>query len=336
MREYTAVYRVTVTDASDGPEVVVQASGLPAIGDTYSAGNDSDTSVECVSLKPKLAGDSPLRWRVVCQFQTKGTGGGLPPIRTLDSGGDHSDDPTKWVPEYSISHMQVSSPCRDAIFRGDAAITSSATGEVLREVDSAGPIVNAAMVPFSPAPERLESIMVFRCRTHLDDYPATINANYQNTINTEDLWVHIFGNGGKRELFVWKYQCFFMPIGGTLIRYNDQWVWALDIELHLDMRGMMGWRKRLSNQGYRHQAAVGDDDGFGGTYTEADISPGNVGTAAIRGPDKREISEPHLLTMDGQPLPTGGTPTYLTYSVLDEMPHQQILFDLGVNREDWS
>ena len=46
-RTYTAKYKIRCTDVNDGPQVVSNATGLPAIGDYWNYGNDLDPWCWC-------------------------------------------------------------------------------------------------------------------------------------------------------------------------------------------------------------------------------------------------------------------------------------------------
>lgn len=69
-RTFTLVYKVVTDDKRDGPATVRVALGIPSIGDTYSAGNDSDTSAVCVDKRVIEHDDSPFEWTVECEFTT--------------------------------------------------------------------------------------------------------------------------------------------------------------------------------------------------------------------------------------------------------------------------
>jgi hypothetical protein len=73
--EYTSVYRVLTDARTDGPRVVLAASGLPKRGDTYSNASESDGAAWCrprqVSLELSQE-ESSKSWLVTCPFSAKG------------------------------------------------------------------------------------------------------------------------------------------------------------------------------------------------------------------------------------------------------------------------
>jgi hypothetical protein len=67
----------------DGPNIVMNTSGLPSIGSAWSLGNDSDTWAFCtpyMRITPFLEQDKNIYWRVEQKFTTK------PLTRTSDGG----------------------------------------------------------------------------------------------------------------------------------------------------------------------------------------------------------------------------------------------------------
>lgn len=56
-------------DLNDGPQTVLAASGVPAMGDTYAFGNDSDTEATCIDVEVE-ATESPMVWMVTATYDT--------------------------------------------------------------------------------------------------------------------------------------------------------------------------------------------------------------------------------------------------------------------------
>lgn len=75
---YMLTYEVSTDDQNDLAQTVRQAAGIPLIGDTYQAGNDSDSNAWCRSKQVSLlqVNDSYNLWRVSCEFSD--TPGQLP------------------------------------------------------------------------------------------------------------------------------------------------------------------------------------------------------------------------------------------------------------------
>jgi len=70
IRVWTQLWRVQTNDPLDGPAVVVNYSGLPALFDPYSSGNDSDPYALLVSKKPREEGEGHKSWIVTCEYRS--------------------------------------------------------------------------------------------------------------------------------------------------------------------------------------------------------------------------------------------------------------------------
>lgn len=69
VREFELVYLVHTDDKKDGPATVRVAAGIPSIGDTYSAGNESDVYAVCIEKSVEQT-ESPYDWRVRIRYTT--------------------------------------------------------------------------------------------------------------------------------------------------------------------------------------------------------------------------------------------------------------------------
>lgn len=76
-KEYSLTTLVRSNDpANDGPQTVLNTPGLPAIGSTWSFGNDNDLFAYCsprasISIHEEREGDPPTTWRVDQIFTTE-------------------------------------------------------------------------------------------------------------------------------------------------------------------------------------------------------------------------------------------------------------------------
>lgn len=68
-RHWTRVFRVITDDGKDGPITVLQAPGLPAIGDPYSTTNESDSLTLAKSRTPNPTADECV-WEVTIEYAT--------------------------------------------------------------------------------------------------------------------------------------------------------------------------------------------------------------------------------------------------------------------------
>lgn len=73
-RDYTLEVLIQTTDKWDGPQTVMNASGLPAIGAPWSFGNDNDPWALCwpeISVTPVLQGEPNFLWIATLTFTTR-------------------------------------------------------------------------------------------------------------------------------------------------------------------------------------------------------------------------------------------------------------------------
>lgn len=75
-REYTVVHIVKSTDIQDGPQVIMNASGLPTVGSYWQFGNDTDAWAFCtpyMKISPHMEkeGDATYFWAVEQKFTNK-------------------------------------------------------------------------------------------------------------------------------------------------------------------------------------------------------------------------------------------------------------------------
>ena len=75
-REYTVVHRVETDAFDDGPQIVMDTPGLPAIGAVWNFGNDSDVWAFAhpdmeVTIADEQEGDPTKHWLVEQKFSTK-------------------------------------------------------------------------------------------------------------------------------------------------------------------------------------------------------------------------------------------------------------------------
>ena len=63
-------FRVKVNSYADGPLVVLQAAGLPLIGDYYATLNESHPFAICREITSERWAPNLLVWKVTCSFET--------------------------------------------------------------------------------------------------------------------------------------------------------------------------------------------------------------------------------------------------------------------------
>ncbi len=90
---YQRRFVVQTSDQNDGPAIVMAAAGIPRPFDTYTSGNDSDSTAQCISIRPIPRSQEPMLWDVVCNYSTQlpsggggNNGGKTPPDRPTKYG----------------------------------------------------------------------------------------------------------------------------------------------------------------------------------------------------------------------------------------------------------
>lgn len=158
-REYTVVYKVGTDDRADGPNIVMSAFGVPAIGDLYSPGNDFDNAAVVISKDCKQ-GASPWEWEVSVTYSTDV---GDVDLTTL---GENIDNPLNEPPEIVYSFQprtilvpgQYNDPLGPPADKGWEAGIFAPNGELFEpqpEVEIDEPVVqvtrNVALADFDAA-----------------------------------------------------------------------------------------------------------------------------------------------------------------------------------------
>lgn len=73
-REYSVTHRVRTSSAGDGPAIVMSTAGLPAVGSTWTQGNDNDPWAFCLptmTVTPRVTAEPNQIWSVEQKFTTK-------------------------------------------------------------------------------------------------------------------------------------------------------------------------------------------------------------------------------------------------------------------------
>lgn len=157
---YTVQYRVFTNSRSDGPKTVMDYASLPDVGDTYSAGNDSDTSCVFVSKSPKYQAEEDTKqvWLVDVVFSNKPNDTQRDPT---DPPGDPLTEP--WVVE------TISSKGRKAIlFDLDGRLIASSTGE-----------------PYDPVTEIDDTRYLIRMNHNQSEVDPGLYAFYRDAVNSD-------------------------------------------------------------------------------------------------------------------------------------------------------
>lgn len=318
-KEFSAVYQVRTDSAADGPNIVLAATGLPALYSTYAAGNDTDTSCYCVSLAPSRVAGSRLVWNVQISWKTLDfQGGGSGGINVGDNGLPTAN-PLAFADDVEIGYAAYTGPAMRCENVDD--IIWSQIG-VARAAGTIGPAVNSALEIFDPPPERDFSRLFFRVTGNRAALPFPAMDSYRDAINN-DRWTLIKPAQGINITFN-EYTCKMRNIGGSWQIQNNTAFWRLTFEWEVkdldDDPG--GWRYDLLDQGYHYASPAGYPDGLGGTVPAIDVNSPEIRRAEdYRG----NAVGPVLLDGFGQPLGRNKPGKYLRYKIYKELPFQPLI-----------
>lgn len=162
-RDYTIKWQVRATDVEDGPLQVFLASGLPAIGSTWSIGNDTDAWAFCWpnwKIKQIIDGELNLDWEVEQTFSTR-------PLKRCQT--SSIDDPLDEPPKISGSFMSY---------------TEEAAYDYL-----GNPLVSSSWEQFrGPQVERDEVRAAIVISVNVLTLPLGQYAEFMNHVNDATLW----------------------------------------------------------------------------------------------------------------------------------------------------
>ena len=316
-REYVTVYHVTTNDQNDGPQIVVDADGLPVIGNQYTGvGNDVDLNAYCVSLTPTRVPGSLYLWRVVAKWTTVpgpgagGEGSGSRRIRVNKDGDAPTDDPFEFQDEVEVTSTQFTEPVDKAIY------ISGFFGAVAeaRQPNTESAIINSALTVLDPPLERDASHMVIRITTNKDSFPFADAEQYRDAVNSDAFTIN---KPGIMNRTFQKYTCKLQPIQGVYQIINGINVWRVTYEFHVNKKT---WRVEVLDRGVAVSYREGDPNGRGGTVAIADLVEGVPRVRRLLDSTGMPITEPVLLNGAGKLNSPTLPPVYIKYAVYDELP----------------
>lgn len=299
LNSYVVVYAVDVSDALDDQTIVVNANGIPRIGDGYSFGNGIDYEAKLKGKVPSRVEGTRLRWIVVCNYDNQ------------------PESPLDWREQLEVSKTVFAKPVTDAIIRSDILTELKPYGH--RAINSRGPIQVASGEVVDPPPEIDDALLFLRITKFESAWCASGSPN--GVIINNDSF-EIRKPGFVRQ--VDRYEAKLFPADGSLNYYASAkgevvpyWINVYDVALN-----KLGWRLQETNRGYCRRHNPGDPDGNGG-----EVPSDYVSTALAKGlPFMKRMTDqdgnpigPLLLDRDGQPL-KGNKALYVEYSAYEEQP----------------
>jgi hypothetical protein len=179
---FTRTFHVTVDDIEDDSIVVLGASGLPIIWQTYGSANSSNLYARCRDRKAKPLKDNRLIWKVTCQYSTPDG---------KDGDGQEEDnqivDVLVELPEVTFGWEEEEIPVPGG---GNPGGFNSA-----HPVFGTDGIVNSAGELFDPPPMMTRYNMVWTIVKNMaDDFDSIDHARtYMNHLNSDEIGFAFWG-----------------------------------------------------------------------------------------------------------------------------------------------
>jgi hypothetical protein len=314
---YTIVYQVETDDPQTPPQVVrdyfKRDTNLPYIGRVWRFNGKNDPGAVCSEMSLDYIEKSAGRFRF--EFTFTPIEGKEPPEEKPGEDGEDTDDPLEWRKEISITNSQSSFPVEKAIFLGFNP--ANIVNPFLRPGMEV-PVVNSAIVPFDPPPEKDMSFAILRIAWRQKDWDEGKAQGWRDLINDEHFTINW---PAYNFLFDCpKHRGRIKQFGGTSQYENNVQHWRVELEIWVHP---ISWIEELGDKGTVRRAAFGDPDGNGSVISsDSNIRhPGIPSHKEILDVDGNPIMQPVLLDGNGQPMKLnhadGGNkqlvPVYLRY-----------------------
>lgn len=271
---FNVIYQVEVDDRNDGPLVVLNAPGLPVVGDPYNVGNDVDPFAFVKSVSPAPVAEKV--WNVTVTFgplepgeSPDGPQGQEP--TGLDEKDKPTDDPTEEQPLIRISSVAAKRAALRAAYIGKLIYLRedpepnvepfvqegfkpgspepqlNAVGDAFGKIKNGMPIVNSVWTPYDPPPEVDYNRTMIRFSFNAKNPPPANFFRWLNVVNSQP--VSFFPPGFGRALIVCpSYTCRVMSINYERRLKNGIPFYAIEIEFLCDF--LFTWRPDILDRGY--------------------------------------------------------------------------------------
>jgi hypothetical protein len=166
-RRYRRRFLVKTDSRFDGPPVVVQAPGLPTLGEAYATESGVDPFAKAVALLPVESEGSWTTWYVDVEYDTE----------------TEEEDPLDEPPLIDIDFETEQIPVPGSVQE------TYAPGEGLIPGDHYSPIVNSADEPFDPPPTMPKSRAIVTITRNEPEFDLSVVRQYINTVN-QDAWAN--------------------------------------------------------------------------------------------------------------------------------------------------
>lgn len=283
---FNVVYLVEVNDKNDGPLVVLNASGLPMVGDSYEVGNDRDDFAFVKSVSPSPIAD--MMWNVVITFgplepSDEGSSNGSN-TEGLDKEGKPTDDPLEIAARMSVSSVLAKRAATNGAYFG--RLEENAGGDYILNADGFNgdkppvvehptlwnadedhgsirdktPITNSVFTPYDPPPEidysRTRLTINMNLRPQPDapwrDFLSRVNSINKDNVYFEDAF-------GDTVCMANMYSARVMGVSYEERLMNNKMFWSTQIDILID--NLFGWRLDILDRGYCDTTNEGVSEG---------------------------------------------------------------------------
>lgn len=316
-------YGVKVTLLEDGPIVASGASGLPAIDSTYSAGNDSQSSLILKRRVWRRPESKTGLWVCDCHYETP----------RQDEAGEPSNDPTTWNPIKRVYTSQRQKEVTEARFvRFSNGIDFHALRSPTSRADEQkeGLIISSSGVPFRPAPLMDDSRLNVSVARYYKSLNINFYAKYRNAINSDTFKIQKLDIANNQnilwELNIQPGQAKMVGIGLDELERNNETFLRLHLEIAIDEDG---WDITVPDVAQSARSCPpddtdwphgGDPDGLGGTIDAVNVVVGTSRSRQIFDALGNSLNEMVQLDGTGQPLTCGADPVNMTWEVYEKLP----------------
>jgi hypothetical protein len=337
---FNVVYLVEVDSPLDGNIRVLSASGIPVIGQSYSAGNDFYATSTCKSVSSSPVAGTRNLWQVTASY-------GKPekededddPSQGTTQDGEPTEDPLKFAVSMSMSSTRVTRDCiygtylgqyEDGNFDPNKSFnngnppTHANVQSTGGKITNGRAITNSVWTPFDPPVQTEYNRTNVKIRFNTLNSPQRI-IPYVNSVNSKNLtinlsyrWADEWGQdrGSFGRVYIPAYTGRLMGISTNPASRGGIGYHENEIEIEIDK--LFGWRLDVLDRGY---ATLDTQATFGGSSTAGSTPKTN----AVATEDGFASRDPVLLDGEGQALDIlQREAVYLRYGVYPEMDWKQV------------
>lgn len=285
----TRLYHVRTSVATDGPITVLAASGLPTDGDGYAYQSESVPSCTVRRRTPVRDKDVKTLWLVTCEYETPSSDSDKD--KNNPNGSPKTDDPFEDHPRIYSNFAHFTIPVEEA------ELLTALPGALGRAVNSVGPVINSAGVPFVPGLEMDDPHLILIIERNENVANLNQHASFINAVNTDAFVIN--QQGIQYNALVGELKINDITTSGLKARKGIPF---LPVRYEIHVRD--NWDDNVIDRGFQAIGNVGDPDGLGGYYT--DLTEGAPPLRELKDRLGNQMTVPVLFNGQGQPAANGG------------------------------